>query len=117
MKKVVNFFTFLLSCLAIISCKKEGFKNQTALKSLYKIYKNGEIKECRLDGGLFYLAGLNVYDGGEVIYDGEGNKVGECNYAFGSVDPLCSQLTSCEVIYRVEDHISGEPAVDTYDLD
>ena len=108
---------FLLLAFVAGSCEKDHFQHLAGLKSVYKTYHKGEIKECRLDGELVFSAALNQYDAAEAIFDQEGNKIADCNYAWGSVDPICDQLTDCEVIYRAEAHISGEPSVDKYDLD
>ena len=107
--------TVLLS-IGVLSCDKNNIENKDTLKELYKVYKNGEIDECKYNGQTVYCAGLNAYDAGSVIYDKNGKQIGSCNYAWGNVEPICGQLKNCEVIYRVKDNIWGEPAVDKYRL-
>lgn len=107
---------FLLGLLLAVSCAKQEPEANESLILLYQTYKNGEIKECQLEGETVYTASLNQVDSPVMVYDRQGDLVAECNYAWGKVDAACEQLTSCTVIYRVEDHISGEPPVDKYGL-
>lgn len=102
--------------IVILSCKKDNIENKQTLDQLYRIYKSGEISECKFNGQTVYSAGLNAGDAGTVIYDKDGKQIGACNYAWGNVDTICNQLTTCEVIYRVNDNIWGQPAVDKYSL-
>ena len=92
-----------------------GKNNNETLKELYKVYKNGEISECKYNGETVFRAGINAYDAGSVVYDKEGKQIASC-YGWGNDDPICSKLTDCEVIYRVKNNIWGEPAVDKYGL-
>lgn len=96
--------------------ENSGLANGKTLEKLYKAYENGAISECKYNGQTVYSAALNVYDAGSRIYDKEGNAIGSCNYAWGNVDSICSQLMDCEVIYRVKDNIWGQPPVDKYGL-
>ncbi len=119
--KSLSFFSVLLLTLSMIlfvntSCKKKKPENWQTMKELYKTYKNGEISECKYKGETVFVAGLNAYDAGTVVYDKKGKKIGSCNYGWGSVDAICTQLENCEVIYRVDKNIWGEPAVDKYGL-
>lgn len=84
---------------------------------LFKIYNNGSISECQHNGKLVYTAGLNAYDAGSSIFDKEGKRIGTCNYAWGRPDSICLELSKCEVIYRVEDNIWGQPAVNKINLE
>jgi hypothetical protein len=59
---------------------------------------------------------MNYYDAGSGIYDTAGRLISTCNWAWGPVDTLCSQLKECETIYRCNNHISGQPFVDKYGL-
>lgn len=98
------------------SCKKKKPENWGTMKELYKTYKNGEISECKYNGETVFMAGLNAYDAGTVVYDKKGKKIGTCSYGWGSVDAICNELKGCEVIYRVDKNIWGEAAVDKYGL-
>ena len=100
--------------LMLPSCKEEN--GLETLNFLFNIYENGEIDECLYNDEITYVAGINAYDAGSSIYDSEGNLIGSCNYAWGGVDSLCYLLNNCEVIYRSENHITGEPPVDKYGL-
>ena len=119
-KKQLKIFV-VVAMAAIISfgfsgCKKEEPVNRVTLEKLYTSYKDGIISECRYNGQVVYSAGINALDAGETVYDKDGKELGKCNYGWGNVDPICSQLTGCEVIYRVKDNIWGQPAVDKYGL-
>lgn len=118
MKTFKLFFTFIITGLILltISCKKDDFENKKTLRKLYKTYKNGEISECHFNGDIVYSAGLNAYDAGGAIYDKKGIQIGTCNYAWGLADEICGKLEECEAIYRVDDNIWGQPAVDKYGL-
>ena len=107
--------TVILS-MGVSSCGKNNIANEETLKELYKVYKNGEISECKYNGKIVFCAGINAYDAGSVVYNKDGKEIGFCNYGWGDVDDICSQLTDCEVIYRVKNSIWGGPAVDKYGL-
>ncbi len=118
-KKVTNVMILTMTVfmsIVILSCKKDNIENKQTLDQLYKIYKSGEISECKFNGQTVYSAGLNAMDAGSVIYDKDGKQIGSCNYGWGHVDTICNQLTGCEVIYRVTDNIWGQPAVNKYSL-
>ena len=106
----------MLAALTIASCEEDNLGNRKTLKSLYKTYKNGQISECDYKGEIVYSAARNAYDAGGAIYDKKGNLIGTCNFAWGPVDSICSELQSCKPIYRVEDNIWGQPRVDKYRL-
>ncbi len=112
--RAIFILTFLITLC--ISCEKDRIDDWETLKSLYNIYNNGEIDECEYLGEKVYVAGINAYDAGSVVYDRNGNIIGSCNYAWGQVDSICGQLQACEVIYRCDNHITGEPAIDKYGL-
>lgn len=115
-KLFVLLTTAVLLATGISACKKEDFENERTIKQLYKTYKNGEISACIYQGQLVYSAGLNAYDAGSAVYNEDGKRIGVCNYAWGNADPICGELTDCEVIYRVKGNIWGQPAVDKYGL-
>ena len=115
MKNTFVHSLIIFSCfLSLNSCKKD--KHEKILKELYKTYENGVISECSYNGETGYSAGLNAYDAGSAVYDEDGNQIGSCNFAWGSVDSICNQLEDCEVVYRIEDNIWGQPAVDKYGI-
>ncbi len=102
--------------LLVVSCEKDDIENRKTLKDLYKEYKSGMISECSHQGETVYVGSINGADTGSEVYDADGNRIGICNYAWGNVDAICSELSDCEVIYAHEDNIWGQPAVDKYDL-
>ena len=86
----------------MLACNKDEVENDVnieTLNSLYSIYKNGKIDECKYNNKIVYVAGLNVYDAGSIVYDLDGNMLGDCNYALGNVDLICGLLDDCRVIY------------------
>ena len=107
-------YSIIYSLLFISSCKKED--NSNALEQIHKSYYNGQISEGEYNGNVYYQAVMNVYDASEFIYNDNGDQVATCNYAWGNVDELCSQLNNKIVIYRVKNNIWGLPEVDTYEL-
>jgi hypothetical protein len=54
---------------------------------------------------LIYSTGLNAYDAGSIVYDKEGEQIDSCYYTCDYVDPICSQLSDCKVIYRINNNI------------
>ena len=107
---------FVIVNFLFAGCTKDKTTSSNTLRKLYDIYKNGDIDECTFNGQTVYGAELNAYDAGAVIYDKDGNVIGNCNYAWGQVDTICKQLQNCTTIYRCHNHISGEPFVDKYGL-
>lgn len=112
------FFLALVIIFAngLTGCKKDEAEKTSTLEQLYKTYKNGAIDECKYNGQTVYCAGMNVFDGGSIVYDMEGKQIGTCNFAMGQPDAICAQLSECETIYRVENNIWGLPATDKYKL-
>lgn len=104
---------FLLGCTCL---PNPEIPNVETIKILYKTYENGEISECLFEGNRVYPAGLNAYDARSYIYDSSGKLIGSCNYAWNQVDSICSQLDSCEVVYRVKKNIWEQPGIDKYNL-
>lgn len=109
----IFYFTIIISA---ISCTKEKFPHERTINDLYKFYKNGEITECKYNENTVFCAGENAYDAGSTIYDISGKPIGKCDFAWNQVDKICKEVKDCEVIYRCENHISGEPAVNKYGL-
>ena len=92
-KVTITVFLILFSVLLFsVSCKERNQKIDT-LKELYKIYSNGEIDECSLNGQTVFTCGINAYDAGSTIYDLNGNVIGNCDYAWGGVDTVCFEVT------------------------
>ena len=113
--KILSILTFA-TLLIMICCEKDKADNWNILKELYQQYKDGEIDECTYNDETVYIAGINAYDAGATVYDYNGDIIGSCNYAWGGVDSICGQLNDCKVIYRCDNHITGEPPVDKYGL-
>lgn len=118
MKKTLTIITLLtiVTAVTMTNCNKNKPDNWHTLKKLHKTYKNGEISECSYNDETVYSAAINAYDAGNAVYDKDGKQIGTCNYNSGSVDAICGQLQGCEVIYRVDNNIWGQPAVDKYGL-
>jgi hypothetical protein len=116
MKRLKHLAALIFIIALIFSCNKKD-DNIKTIKNLHKTYKDGEISECTHNGETVYSCGINAYDAGSVVYDKDGEIIGSCNYAWGTVDPICGELEDCEVIYRVKDNIWGQPHVDKYGLD
>ena len=115
-KKLILLTMTVILSVGVYSCGKNDFENKKTIKKLYKMYKNGDISECKHNGETVYCAGINAYDAEGIIYDKNGKQIGCCNYFANIVDPICNQLTDCKIIYRVANNIQGEPAVDIYGL-
>jgi len=115
MKMKISYVTLMiLGCLlTLTSCKNDKLSNQKILRGLYTVYKNGKLSKCQHNGKTIYVGELNAYDAGSSVYDKDGSQIGSCKYALGRIDPICHELKDCEVIYRVEDNIWGQPAVDS----
>lgn len=105
-----SFFIF------ITSCKKPEVENIETLKSLYKVYKFGEIDKAILKNKIVFCGQLDMFDASTVIYSNEGVYLGICNWAWGPVDQICDKLTNTEVIYRCENHTTGQPPIDKFNL-
>ncbi len=103
-------------CAILFACHDDDFPNADTLKVLYKEYKDGGISECTYEGEIVYTAGINAYDAPGIIFNADGEEIGECNYAFNRVDSICYDLQECTTIYMVKDNIWGEDAVDLYGL-
>lgn len=106
----------VLFLCASAGCRHEFIENEQTLRNLYQVYKNGEIRECQHNGQAVFMASLNAYDAGSSVFDKDGNAIGTCNPAYGQADPICNEITGCQVIYRVKNNIWGLPAVDKYGL-
>ncbi len=103
------FFSALTMTLMICGCKTD---NSEALKQLYGQYENGEIAACKHLGSTVYLAQINAFDAPSIVYDGDGMRIGSCNYAWRQVEAICQELKACKTIYRCRDHISRKPPID-----
>lgn len=107
-----------MSSLMALSCKKifKNDKEKEVLEKLYPDYSEGEILRCSANGKNYYEASLNVFDAPYIIYDENGNKLGECNYFANQLHSLCKELKSCQTLYRCKNHINGQPAINVYNL-
>jgi len=115
-RELKNIILVLVCGLFICAaCSKETGKTK-GIKKIHKEYQNGFISECQLNDVLVYTAGINAYDAGSAIYDIEGELLGTCNYAWGTPDDICSELTDCERVYSVPDNIWGWDELDKYNL-
>lgn len=84
---------------------------------LYATYKNGQISECLYNGSVVYSAGMNVYDGGGVIVDAQGNTIDTIIGMNGrSENGIAEKITNCTRTYVVEGNIWGFPAVNSLGL-
>jgi hypothetical protein len=106
-------FLLASAIFLLLGCHKD-VPNYKTLKELAKTA--GMISECELNGQTVYDVSLNAYDAGSTIYNADGEILGTCNYAWGSPDPICAQLSGCKIIYCIEDNIWGQSAVDVYGL-
>lgn len=92
-------------------CDEKSKSEDPGLRKLYEEYKFGQIEKCRYGTRTVYHAGINAFDAGTQVYDSAGRSIGTCNYMSRLVDSICTKLSECEVIYRCQGHISGEPPV------
>lgn len=112
MKRLI--FLFAVLALTIAGCKKRSTE-ETVVRNLYKLYKNGEISRCYYNGKLVYDCMMNHVDASGEIYDENGNHIATCNFAWGRpTDSVCYQLKNCKTLYRTANSITGQPAVDEY---
>ena len=117
MKYLIKFtYIFILILINFSACKQDNAITKAGIHTIYSNFKNGIILECKLNGQTVYEASENAYDVSTFIFDLQGKKIGECNWAFGKVDSICGQVQNCEIIYRCQNHISGQPFTDKYGL-
>lgn len=112
--KLIFIFSIIFICFS--ACKQDKEITKPGINTIYSNFKNGIIFECKLNGQTVYEATENAYDVSTFIFDFQGKKIGECNWAFGKVDSICSQVQNCEIIYCCQNHISGRPFTDKYGL-
>lgn len=86
------------------------------LVALYQGFEQGQISECVSRDQWIYKGEVSAYDAPSVLFDEMGSLIGGCNYAWGSVDPICEEIEQCEVIYRGPDSMYGPP-LDKYGLE
>ncbi|MCF8429163.1 MAG: hypothetical protein K9G64_03440 [Bacteroidia bacterium] len=117
MKYITKFvFLYLIILINFSACKLDKEITKAGIHTIYSNFKNGIIFECKLNGQTVYEASENAYDVSAFIFDLQGKKIGECNWAWGKPDTICYQLQNCETIYRCQNHISGQPFTDKYGL-
>ncbi len=96
----------------------QGNSDSGVPANLLKLFTEGEISKCMLNGTAVYHCRLNANDAGSEIFDMEGEKMHVCNSAWGQTpDPECDQLTECDVLWRVKDNIWGLAPVDNLNGD
>jgi len=115
MKPRYSLFLFFLLAFGS-ACRKDHAVNRMVLLKLHREYRSGEISTGFWQGNRVYVCALNAYDAGSTVYNEKGSEIGSCNYAWGSVDPVCEQVSGAEVIYRVYPNIWGKPRVNRYRL-
>lgn len=115
-KKIRLLVLLIMSAFSLLNCHSDTIENKATLQRLYQLYRDGDIEQCKYKGETVYSAGISAVDAGGAIYDKDGNILGTCNFAWGTPDPICFQLTDCVVIYRCKNHISNLPPVDLYGL-
>jgi hypothetical protein len=86
-----------------------------ALAILTETYQNGEISRCTHNGATVYVCARNAPDAGSEVYDVQGKRIGVCYYSTRRVDPICTEVQACKVIYRVTPNIWGKPGVTLMD--
>jgi len=116
MKRLFLKLTAAIFFFSYLSCSKDIIENKKTLDKLYEVYKDGQISVCKYKGETVYSAMQNAYDTPGVIYDKNGNTIGNCNYAWGQVDVMCKEVTNCKIIYMVKDNIWGQPATNVFKL-
>jgi len=114
MKKILPLLLLLL-CIHAIQCKKDH-NTPAVVKNLHAQCPDCEIEICSYNKEMIYGLTILAMDAGTTLYNGKGEKIGECNYAWGPVDSLCKQLEGCRVIYRPKNFMEL-PMVDKYGLD
>lgn len=108
--------TAVLAFTAGCRQQKAAHGPDAVLRKLYDEYKFGQIEKCEWRKSVVYHAGINAFDAGSQVYDERGKPIGVCNYMTNMVDSVCGQLSDCDVIYRCDKHISGEPPVNKLGL-
>jgi hypothetical protein len=114
MKYLILFL--VTSLLYLGGCRKDEPLQHEVLRKLYEQNSSGEISECWLNNQKVYCLSQLVFDGGTIVYNESGNKIGTCNYAWGPIDSICKNLDSCEVIYRPKNNMFNWPFIDKYGL-
>jgi len=109
-------FIILIIFTCFSACKQDNAITKAGIHTIYYKFKNGIIFECKLNGQTVYEASENAYDVSTFIFDLQGKKIGECNWAFGKVDTICGLVQNCEIVYCCQNHISGQTFTDKYGL-
>jgi len=113
MKKMLPLF--LLLCMHAVQCRKDH-NAPPIVKLLHSQCANCEIDECHYNGQTIFCTAMMANDAGATLYNSNGEQIGLCNYAWGTVDTLCGQLENCQTLYRPENAM-GLPPADKYGLD
>lgn len=112
----ISAFLYLVILFNFSACKLDNAITKSGIHTIYSNFKNGLIFECKLNGQTVYEASENAYDVSTFIFDFQGKKIGECNWAYGKIDTICRQVQNCEIVYCCQNHISGQPFIDKYGL-
>ena len=112
--KLTLIISIIFTCFS--ACKQDKAITKAGIHTIYSNFKNGIIFECKLNGQTVYEASENAFEASTFIFDLQGKKIGECNWAFGKVDTICGLVQNCEIIYCCQNHISGRPFIDIYGL-
>ncbi len=80
------------------------------VKAIFQNNNNVEISRCFKGDKKYFRAQMNVYDGGEKVYDETGKQVASCTPMMHTY-ALCS-MDQCEVIYTPSKNIWGHKGTD-----
>jgi hypothetical protein len=94
--------------------KTEAPTEFSVVQSIFQKNNNVEISRCWKNGKKYFRAQMNVYDGGDKIYDETGKQVASCT-PMSHADALCS-MDKYEVIYTPSKNIWGHKGIDVLEI-